>query len=560
MDDYSLWLEDIDWIKLRNELTIDETSNFYEGSFDVPIKVKEDLSFKIKIGINYPNNNIRFICTNADGYEHQMTDGLICHNPDVYLDKKTKFQHELKKLKMWIKKFYVNEEESAHYEHLLFPDQKNKLILFTDLNLEFLSSKRQGHFHFIIYNQFKNKLGEVQTTYLLLDLEDIDISFSETFKNFTKIKSDDINQGIWLHIDEPPVLYRRKTISKWAELLNILSEDQIKHLYSFRDSVYRQKGKEAKYFILLSYPIPNTEKNRKEAHLEFIEDNVKEGPNETKYKNLELYKKIERDDEITWCRSKNISYENFFGRGVLSKPLIESKLLIIGIGAIGSSLAKILVRGGATKLDIIDFDIVESGNICRSEYRPQFILSHKVSALKLELASISPFVEIEIINPIFSWDQVGEGFDKKKKELHEYDIIFDCTTDKYLSNVLDKMNLPGRVLNFSITNKANEFVSVTGTGNITSQKKKIFENLTGDEQKEPFFPEVGCFQPTFEASYNDINLLLNYAIKEINIRLKNEVGLQSFVIRTNEQANGLNVELDYDLYFLSTAPKSRVKN
>lgn len=546
-DDFNLWLEKIDWILLRENLTIDETSSFFEGSFDVPIKDKEDLTIKIKIGINYPNNNIRFICTNADGYEHQMTDGVICHNPDIYLDEKTKFHHELEKLKMWIEKFYVNEEKSDHYEHLLFPDQEEKMMLFTGADLKTLSSKKQGYFHYVLYNHFENKLGEVRETYLLFDLEGIKISISENFKTLIQTKSHDIKQGIWLHINEPPVLYRRKTITKWDDLLKILSVEQIKHIYSFRDSVYKRRGKEAKYFILLSYPIPNTEKKREEAHLELIEDHVKEGPKESKYKNLECYKQIRRGDQITWCKSKNVSFEYFFGRGLLAKQFVENKLLIIGVGAIGSSLAKILVRGGTTKLDIIYFDIVKSGNICRSEYRPQFILSYKVAALELELATISPFVEIEILNPIFAWDMMGKGFDLKKNELRKYDIIFDCTTDKYLSNMLDMMNLPGRVINFSISNKANEFVSVTGTGNITSQKKKIFENLAGIEQEEPFYPEVGCFQPTFEASYNDINLLLNYAIKEINIRLKNKVGLQSFVIRTNEEANSLKVELDYDL-------------
>src|SRR5699024_10121381 len=94
---------------------------------------------------------------------------------------------------------------------------------------------------------------------------------------------------------------------------------------------------------------------------------------------------------------------------------------------------------------------------------------------------------------IFPSKNNSEAFYKRKARLQAYDIIFDCTTDKYLSNILDQMNLSARIINLSISNKAKEFVCVTGSSNIISQKTKIYEKLDKDEEQEPFYPEVGCF-------------------------------------------------------------------
>ena len=52
----------------------------------------------------------------------------------------------------------------------------------------------------------------------------------------------------------------------------------------------------------------------------------------------------------------------------MNEQLTNSKILIIGIGAIGSIVAKTLVRSGCTKVDFIDYDIKEPENVCRSEY------------------------------------------------------------------------------------------------------------------------------------------------------------------------------------------------
>ena len=48
------------------------------------------------------------------------------------------------------------------------------------------------------------------------------------------------------------------------------------------------------------------------------------------------------DKKINWVISKNSSYHYFFGRGAFHPNLTNKKVLIIGLGAIGSQVAKTL--------------------------------------------------------------------------------------------------------------------------------------------------------------------------------------------------------------------------
>ena len=69
---------------------------------------------------------------------------------------------------------------------------------------------------------------------------------------------------------------------------------------------------------------------------------------------------------------------------------IEDPIHIIGVGAIGSILAENLVRIGLPKLNIYDFDIVESQNITNQLYLHKHIKQLKVEALEDILTEINP--------------------------------------------------------------------------------------------------------------------------------------------------------------------------
>lgn len=236
---------------------------------------------------------------------------------------------------------------------------------------------------------------------------------------------------------------------------------------------------------------------------------------------------------IEWASTYNCSYDYFFGRGSLPSSIANKKILIIGIGAIGSIVAKTLTRCGAKFIDLYDVDLKEPGNICRSEYDFLSGVSDKTHELSSILQSISPFIKCEIPAKAFdTWIKLTMDNKEAKKTVQDvlvrYDIIFDCSTDDGMMYALDNLSLKAKLINLSISNHANELVCAMGY-NITETVKFIFGKLVDSDTTDMFNP-TGCWSPTFKASYNDIASKLQLALKHIIRMLSSDEPESSFYI------------------------------
>ena len=80
---------------------------------------------------------------------------------------------------------------------------------------------------------------------------------------------------------------------------------------------------------------------------------------------------------------------------LLPKGLQNARVLIIGVGSVGSYMAEKLIRSGIGELTLIDPDIVESHNLTRTAYRAADIGKPKVEGLAAHLKSINPWVKIK---------------------------------------------------------------------------------------------------------------------------------------------------------------------
>ena len=68
------------------------------------------------------------------------------------------------------------------------------------------------------------------------------------------------------------------------------------------------------------------------------------------------------------------------------KKIIKSKVLIIGMGGLGCSVAEFLTRAGVGSLGIIDYDSIDSSNIHRqSLYDLEDINKSKVQTAKKKI-------------------------------------------------------------------------------------------------------------------------------------------------------------------------------
>lgn len=99
----------------------------------------------------------------------------------------------------------------------------------------------------------------------------------------------------------------------------------------------------------------------------------------------------------------------------------ELKVIIFGVGGVGSWCAEALVRTGIKHLTIVDSDLVATSNINRQLMATtETVGKVKVEVLKQRLLAINPYAEITTFQEIYNED-TREMFD-----LDKYDYIVDA--------------------------------------------------------------------------------------------------------------------------------------
>ena len=101
--------------------------------------------------------------------------------------------------------------------------------------------------------------------------------------------------------------------------------------------------------------------------------------------------------------------------------IAQKRVILFGVGGVGSWCAESLVRSGIKHLTIVDSDCVAITNINRQLMATTNTVGQvKVDALKERLLSINPSAEITALQKIFS-QETAEEFD-----LDTYDYIIDA--------------------------------------------------------------------------------------------------------------------------------------
>lgn len=119
-----------------------------------------------------------------------------------------------------------------------------------------------------------------------------------------------------------------------------------------------------------------------------------------------------------------------FGRlikliGETNLELIKSKkILLIGVGGVGSAALEALVRNGFNNIDIIDFDTVDITNLNRQLItKATNVGAPKAEEAILRAKEINPSISINSIVKRLTVDEINELLDKN------YDYIIDACDD-----------------------------------------------------------------------------------------------------------------------------------
>lgn len=509
-----------------------------------------ELEFHVSVFSMYPfqffeTETIRFSNEDLFEYGHVGSDGAICihttHSPDLTV----KLIKDVASVREWINKYYLGDKNDNHYEHLRLPSTEDKtkhVLYFTDTNHIFKTGD-SGHFYFsaLTHNGAFDQFEKNVDIFLLQHFECNKTIFPCRWSNAYK-ETANLHKGFYIFLEQQPTWAKHFAYETWDEFKQIALKTLLEYLNDLKKNQKKKKSNEIYFPLLVGYNIPDEENTKQVPHWQLI--NIP-------YANIPIHGIPDgagnwtgefTAEKINWQETRNCSYEYFFGRGKMCEKISNAKILIIGVGAIGSAVAVTLARCGVKELGFIDYDCKEPENVCRSEYFFSTGITSKVAELTEIISTISPFCNINLAQKLWGVVKLTdtEYLNAFETVLNMYDIIFDCSTDNDVAYILDKIGPTSTLINLSITNHAKELVCAVSP-NSYIWMMNIFKQLQNDT--EDMYNPSGCWSPTFKASYNDINALIQYALKHLNIRLDQNLELRSFYLSTFSQGE-FNIKIN----------------
>lgn len=160
--------------------------------------------------------------------------------------------------------------------------------------------------------------------------------------------------------------------------------------------------------------------------------------------------------------TKNMSYNpKFLNRFSMMledrqlEKLSSFRILVVGVGGVGSSLVHMLARSGVKNIGIIDYDKIDITNINR-----QLVADHsnigeyKVDALERQLLAINPEINIVKYNAKLNAETISVI------DLESYDYIVDCIDDISAKKMLIKYTYEHDIPILSAMGAGNRYIGI----------------------------------------------------------------------------------------------------
>lgn len=223
----------------------------------------------------------------------------------------------------------------------------------------------------------------------------------------------------------------------------------------------------------------------------------------------------------------------------LSKQLSTCKVVVFGVGALGSSIALLLAKAGVGEIRLVDEDILMPGNAMRHVCGIDLVGVSKTNAVRWSIGKHNP--DCNVVCYDSTWE-----FEKLSSYTEGCDIAIDATADHNFSLYLNEVCLElSRVIIFAAAYRRATIGRVIVHRGDDDPCLACYANAERfwQEHDYPIIPpapgnafiEDGCGVVTEEAVALDVEAVANLTVRTAIKVLQGQLGSRNLAILVNEK-------------------------
>lgn len=541
-------------------------------SYPNPEQVPESVTLRVSIPETFPRGPVDFYPENVSAFPHQDAEtGKLC------LPEEALAPLDASRLVCYVKWALEWCEDAANGRLL----QSGELYELPDFSRKLLELPLPTNVPFI-FEESPNSYGKWEP--LLCTSGDVECYWGKGIpaifavrfrqKDSSLIRESEFTpdvldtghkiEGNWLLV--PDIRYERHRPPQTYEEMDTLCSRNGLDFYTLLKEVWNLKNSYKFGILLIGFPIPEkVGAPFTEIHWQpLLFQNLKgfraskqrrrlKGPAR---KSRQIWQRLKENgcfspsQQLPWGQVENVARDRLYTRGAYPLKVQTTPIVIFGCGALGSSIAELLTRGGVHQMSLVDPDTIKFGNLCRHTLDGSSVEKNKAQALAETLSRANPLSRIKGYSDRVPLDSRSDK--AIRQVLTDAEVFVDCTTSEAAFQWLNQyavengkrlislfFNFHAELLTLCISGKCRSCLEIFKDLNYAVQEKYTpldpdvyFYQPSKDEQ---IIEGAGCWHPTFPALNAHIQILAAHAVDIIShsITTKQETGIAAIVKRKN---------------------------
>jgi hypothetical protein len=249
------------------------------------------------------------------------------------------------------------------------------------------------------------------------------------------------------------------------------------------------------------------------------------------------------DAPLDWVGTEDWHPAELAARGRFERGLAGRPVALLGAGAFGSELGRLLVRGGVHDLAIFDAGRLVAGNLARHELSLLELGHRKAESLAERLNTVSPNARVVGFGSAFPPTD-----DAATAALARAEIVVDATASEAVAEAMGRYEW-GRECRFvsvSFSFGAEKLYLYLADGmSFPSEDfaRQTAPLLKADERPAEAFPHegTGCWSSVFPARADDVSLVAAIAARQIDTRLSDAISDPELIVYVRHDDSTVSV-------------------